>query len=248
MPKFIILAGGGKAQSWEIPSGSSVIGRDNDATLCLPNVSVSRRHAQISPSNEHVLEKNKQGESLVIQSVVRVHDLESRNGIMINDQPVDAANMKAGDILRVGKFQLALVEDNDAFYRGRAIKYMPTWTGVATAQNSTVGMSPTDLKRMLRRQMIIDKARIILATNQKRYWFPEESTLTLGGDGMIHVEGLRARGIAAQITWDGNAHTITKKGLLSQLKINGNSVSTHALKSMDNVEICGTRFVYAIPD
>jgi hypothetical protein len=247
LPKFIILTGGGYAQSWEIPNGVSVIGRDEDVGLCLPNVSVSRRHAQVALSWNTITETDEWGESTVTKAVVKVKDLESRNGITLNDHTVDATTMEPGDTLRVGKFQLALVLDTQTFHKGRAVKYMPAWTGEEPPEGSTFALNTGDVKRMVERQHIIDEARMVLATNKNRFWHPEQGKLTFGGSGMVHVEGLLARGVVADISWDGDAHLIAKQGMLTKLKINGSSVSSHKLRSGDNVEICGTRFVYRIP-
>jgi hypothetical protein len=248
MPMFIIPTGGGRAQKWKIEPGETVIGRDESAGLCLPNVSVSRRHATLRLRTEQVLERDEWGEQQVAKAIVSVEDLESRNGIMVNDMKTDKATLNPGDVLRVGKFQLHLVEDGEPFWKGRATQYMSVWAGTGTAGGaSTFGLDPKDVERMMRTQHIIGQARMVLATNQKRYWFPEESPLTFGSEGMIHVEGLRARGIVAEVTWDGNGHLITKKGMLAKVKINGGSVSSKPLASGDQVDICGTRFVYAIP-
>jgi pSer/pThr/pTyr-binding forkhead associated (FHA) protein len=76
----------GTVKSFELPSSVTVIGRRGDCDLRIPLSSVSRRHCQIN-TNENIL---------------RVLDLDSKNGIVVNGKEVKEAQLNAGDTLQIG--------------------------------------------------------------------------------------------------------------------------------------------------
>jgi hypothetical protein len=245
LAQFIVITGQGKRHTWDIPEGESVIGRDNQADLCLPNVSVSREHVRVPGSDA-----DPDG------TVVSVTDLNSSNGLMLNGKDITTAAMKTEDILQVGIFRLVLVASaspmdealgNMRFYNGRAIEQMPPWKGVLPAGGSTHEMAAPDVERLVRKQHTIEAGRVSLVSDKSQYWCPGEGALTFGGSGMVQVDGLRARGIAAEIDWNGTDHVVTKKGLLGILAVNGQRASEQVLSTSDSIDICGTAFVYTIP-
>jgi len=67
--------------------GTTTFGRDTECTVALPSASVSRRHAEIrwAPG----------GTPLLV-------DLDSTNHVFVNAQEVKQANLKPGDVLRLG--------------------------------------------------------------------------------------------------------------------------------------------------
>lgn len=66
------------------------IGRDPQCDIFLNDMTVSRSHAQISPSG----------------SGFAISDLSSYNGIWINNENVDSARLYDGDIIQIGTFCL----------------------------------------------------------------------------------------------------------------------------------------------
>lgn len=77
-----------------LPEGTTILGRDAGCSICLPDASVSRRHAELTRTGE----------------AVHVQDLESRNGIHVNGVPRKSASLRPGDELRVGEFRFRLTE------------------------------------------------------------------------------------------------------------------------------------------
>ncbi|HEV8549636.1 MAG TPA: sigma 54-interacting transcriptional regulator [Polyangiaceae bacterium] len=69
-----------------LSSETVVLGRDPRATTRLDSSQVSRRHAEVRPSERGPV----------------VHDLESRNGVFVNALRVQSAPLRAGDVLRLG--------------------------------------------------------------------------------------------------------------------------------------------------
>jgi DNA-binding CsgD family transcriptional regulator len=82
----------GPAAPVELTGDAYVLGRCTTCDIVLSDASVSRRHARLM----------REGESL------RVEDLQSRNGTLVNGQPVKSALVVAGDQLLLGAVSLLL--------------------------------------------------------------------------------------------------------------------------------------------
>jgi pSer/pThr/pTyr-binding forkhead associated (FHA) protein len=88
-----LIAGNGPepGKRWSLDAPLMTIGRDVACEICLPDSSVSRRHAQIV----------RQASGLYVQ------DLDSQNGTLLNGKPLLApAPLRAGDVLQVGEVAL----------------------------------------------------------------------------------------------------------------------------------------------
>jgi transcriptional regulator with AAA-type ATPase domain len=70
------------------PSGRCVVGRAETCEVRLDGAKISREHAEISP----------------VGSAFGIRDLNSRNGVWVNGQRVDAAAMMIGDVVRLGEW------------------------------------------------------------------------------------------------------------------------------------------------
>lgn len=88
-----LIAGDGR--TYPLSIGSTVIGRGDQATLRLPDVGISRRHARIDyDGNQAVLT-----------------DLGSTNGSMVNGQRVSAVALNPGDMIQIGTTTLTFRVD-----------------------------------------------------------------------------------------------------------------------------------------
>lgn len=85
-------------QVFEITGGPLIVGRGKDATISIPDPSVSRLHARIS--------RQPDGRFLV-------EDLASGNGTFVNDRRVKAWQLKPGDLIRFGNVEFVF-EAEDA--------------------------------------------------------------------------------------------------------------------------------------
>lgn len=92
---LVFLRKDGTIQSFPLPSDVTFIGRRQDCDLCIPLPIVSRRHCEIYTE----------------QGSLMVRDLHSRNGILLNDQPVEEARVKAGDVLKIGPIRFVFQID-----------------------------------------------------------------------------------------------------------------------------------------
>ena len=78
--------------TWILESGTTTIGRGADQDIFLDDVTVSRRHAEIS-----------------VAESARIKDAGSTNGIYINGERLDESALAAGDEIIIGKYHLLLV-------------------------------------------------------------------------------------------------------------------------------------------
>jgi pSer/pThr/pTyr-binding forkhead associated (FHA) protein len=69
-------------------------GRSGDSDVFLDDITVSRRHAELTKSGE----------------AWRIVDVGSLNGTYVNGKRVDAAALTNGDELQIGKFKLVFIQ------------------------------------------------------------------------------------------------------------------------------------------
>ncbi|MBN1442074.1 MAG: FHA domain-containing protein [Planctomycetes bacterium] len=102
MPLFICRHSE-KGVRWAVEIGDDVdpilIGRSREAQLCIPDVSVSKRHARI--------EKRAGGRH-------RFRDLKSRNGTRVNEFLLEEGPLEDGDELKVGKIAIRFFRERPA--------------------------------------------------------------------------------------------------------------------------------------
>lgn len=107
-PRLVLAAGGhvdahspqaaGTELTAFLPAGCSVIGRARDVAVRLADTTVSPRHAEVTVSDE--------------DGRVRVRDLGSRNGTLVNGLLVSEAELSDGSRIEVGNTTLVVVIDD----------------------------------------------------------------------------------------------------------------------------------------
>jgi diguanylate cyclase (GGDEF)-like protein len=95
-PCLVIISGSEMGRRIDLTHEEVSIGRSDQCTVCVNSDLVSRRHAVVN----RVL-----GRYIVV-------DLKSTNGTFVNDQRVERAELKDGDLLRAGKTVLKYLENN----------------------------------------------------------------------------------------------------------------------------------------
>lgn len=83
---LIMFKRDGSQKMFPLPSSVTVIGRRRSCDLRIPLMSVSKKHCQVHRDS----------------GKLKIRDLGSRNGIQLNGQRVEEAEIKAGDWLQVG--------------------------------------------------------------------------------------------------------------------------------------------------
>jgi len=83
---LVLFKKNGSQKDFPLPSDITVIGRHRGCDLCIPLMSVSRRHCRLNYN----------------EGVLKIHDLGSRNGTVLNGKPTNEAVIKAGDSVKIG--------------------------------------------------------------------------------------------------------------------------------------------------
>ena len=78
-------------------SSVTVIGRRHSCDLCIPLMSVSKRHCQLYHDN----------------GVLKIRDLGSRGGTFLNGRRIDEATVRPGDYIMVGPLTFLLQIDGE---------------------------------------------------------------------------------------------------------------------------------------
>jgi len=92
-PALVVRKGPESGEKFYLDGDRFTIGRDPGSDIFLNDVTVSRKHAEITLNT---------GEALV-------RDVGSLNGTYVNDVRVDAAPLTSGDVVRIGRFQMVFV-------------------------------------------------------------------------------------------------------------------------------------------
>jgi pSer/pThr/pTyr-binding forkhead associated (FHA) protein len=83
---LILFKKNGSQKTFPLPSDITVIGRRQDCDLCVPLNSVSKRHCQLNSNT----------------TILKIRDLNSRNGTYLNNKRISEAVAKAGDYIKIG--------------------------------------------------------------------------------------------------------------------------------------------------
>lgn len=92
---LVLLKKNGSNKIFPLPSNVTVIGRRHICDLCIPIESVSRQHCQLSSDN----------------GMLKIRDLDSRNGTYLNGKRIKEAVIKAGDSIKIGPLSFVLQID-----------------------------------------------------------------------------------------------------------------------------------------
>jgi Nif-specific regulatory protein len=107
-PKLIVISGGPQGATFELPDEEISIGREAANRVCLVDPSVSRRHALLK----------REGDSF------KIVDLESLNGILVNDVPISERQLEHGDRVAIGDILiLFLLRELDSDPTVRAVNF-----------------------------------------------------------------------------------------------------------------------------
>lgn len=88
---LVVKRGPNAGSKFFLDSETTEIGRNPDSDIFLDDITVSRRHAEIT---------RKEGEGF------KLNDVGSLNGTYVNKERVEEAELRSGDEIQVGKFKL----------------------------------------------------------------------------------------------------------------------------------------------
>jgi pSer/pThr/pTyr-binding forkhead associated (FHA) protein len=90
-----VRSGGGRAGESFFPSGErTLIGRSPDCDVFLDDVTVSRRHAELTSSGDRFT----------------ITDLGSLNGTFVNRSRIESAELEDDDEVQIGKYRLTFLQ------------------------------------------------------------------------------------------------------------------------------------------
>ena len=91
---LVVRSGPNEGARFSLTSSDSFIGRHPDSTICLDDVTVSRRHAHVERT---------------VDSVV-LRDLGSLNGTYVNQERIEEAVLAHGDEVQIGRYRMVFFE------------------------------------------------------------------------------------------------------------------------------------------
>ncbi len=93
-PALVVRSGGGRAgESFEAIGDQALIGRSPDCDVFLDDVTVSRRHAELSRDG----------------AVFTIRDLGSLNGTFVNRRRIESSVLEDDDEVQIGKYRMTFL-------------------------------------------------------------------------------------------------------------------------------------------
>jgi pSer/pThr/pTyr-binding forkhead associated (FHA) protein len=234
MALFLITEmGRDRAQTWELPAGEITVGR-SDTVLVLPNVSVSRLHARIDPTD----------------SGHKVLDMGGENGVLVNDVAVRDQELNTGDVLIVGKYKLEYIRSMSDL-KGPRLQQVTLLSAypnhrAGTSGDSTFALSP-ELRQKMQAQDKLRECAALVAVQGKRAFKPGASTLTIGPGGQVPASVFLARSPVAELAWESGGHVLRKTSLLGKVTVNGGPPDDKTpLRPGDRVQVGADVFTYEL--
>ena len=240
--RLLIQRQGRRPQVFRILQPEVVIGRGKGTDLLLPDISVSRQHARVIK---------------VDAATHKIVDMGSQNGTKVNGQKVDEVILKEGDELQIGKFFLTYefkptrsIEDTEKALNTYTLEnertgFLRKVSAVDANAHSTTILSKEQLDHIRRLARLQENAKFELNSTGDS-WKVGKNGLTFGKEG-IEIDG-GGLGGSATVTWNGEAHQITKLGgLFFNVVVNGNKVEASTkLSPNDRVVIGKSQFTYKV--
>ncbi|MDX2039813.1 MAG: sigma 54-interacting transcriptional regulator [Acidobacteriota bacterium] len=96
--KLIVIAGSSEGMIFPLTEAEVSVGREPDNLICLPDMSVSRRHCSVKRND----------------GTFTIFDLDSRNSTAVNGMPIKQQVLKTGDRIRVGDTLFLFLLDETA--------------------------------------------------------------------------------------------------------------------------------------
>jgi pSer/pThr/pTyr-binding forkhead associated (FHA) protein len=235
MPRLLIKLPHQQNQIFELHGSQISIGRGEGADLSLPDEGISRIHAYISNTSNGY----------------EIRDNQSENGIFLNNKRADKGILSSQDELQIGVFRLIFLGDDqeDKFYRGRAVVYLPAYNAQLmksqSDEDSTRTFSAKDAEKLLEEKDLLYHGCII--DKRGSQFFPESNPLTFGNErAMITVEGMFVGEKVAIVFWDGSKHCLESKSWLNPMRINGKKAKLQPLEPGDDLRIGSSTYQYRL--
>ena len=95
---FVVTDGPIAGSKYLLDDGTSTLGRHPESSIFFDDITVSRRHAEVTLTGEEA----------------RVADVGSLNGTYLNQRQIDSSQqLVPGDVLQIGKFKLVYFQESN---------------------------------------------------------------------------------------------------------------------------------------
>jgi pSer/pThr/pTyr-binding forkhead associated (FHA) protein len=239
MASLVVQQKGKEPSVYQLNRHTTIIGRGRDAGLLLPDISVSRHHAQIINTEEGFL----------------LVDLKSQNGTVLNGKQVTKKLLTTGDAIGVGKYNLVFRQDQklknaeslgdsiDSYAVTGRQNYLQQVTELSGDKaHSTAHVSKTSMVALRKNIQLKERGTIVSLADPSKQWKPLDRSLEFGSHG-IPANGMR--GGKAKIVWTGKGHGIKKlSGMFLKVLVNGRPTKGAMLSDGDSITVGTSSFKY----
>lgn len=223
-PKLIVKLKNRPLKTYSFTGKQLTIGRLPDNDIIIDNLSVSRKHA--------VIHSWKSG--------YHIKDLGSKNSTFLNGDKVDTAELKNGDVISIGKYQISFViescESAPADNMDQTI-IIPNFRPREKAADGPGGVTAAEKKNTIPR----------LYRRSDHEEFPldgERIVIGKGKDNDIRLGGLFAPNVTVEIQKSGEDYILQKTDGRKPISINGEDLCEKVLEEEDLIAIGSEEFVF----
>jgi pSer/pThr/pTyr-binding forkhead associated (FHA) protein len=224
-PMLIVKSPQGGTREVEIVKPSFTIGRRPDNDLCLEDPAVSGHHAKV----------------VKIQEVLFLEDLQSTNGTMVNDAPIDRKQLRDADIIRIGLYRIIYRHDCHTAPSPSPLSPPDTDKTILVANVAEAERRPASQP--------VGLVRVTAGkTDQSEYVLMKQvSTIGSQDEAAIRLTGWFAPKVAAIITRRPDGYTVTRAEGGKRVCLNGTPVNGQAnLAEGDVIDVAGVRLHFSL--
>jgi len=229
VPFLIIHESGQPDRLFEVATHKLIIGRGNFSDLVLPNVSVSRQHAQLA---------------ILASGGGMLTTLADDNPVYEDDREIPMVTpIEHGRKFRIGRYDLTFLEEARLdLFSLQQLSELPRFVRRGGSETETHVISSTLHKQLLLVEIRREFGALENAEGVRTYLGAEPREL--GPDTDLPCPGRWGSGTAARITWMGAHHLIERASIFAKLAINGEPQKQRILQPGDLIEVNGATYTY----
>ncbi len=245
-PKLVVRLKDRPLKTYTFTGKQLTIGRLPENDIVIDNLGVSRQHA--------VIHSWKSG--------YHVKDLGSKNSTFLNGQKIDSAELKNGDVITIGKYQILfqiLSGESDAARTMDQTMIIPGFrserhgdfsgaggpfdNGIFAGPGASSGAGGVDGACGAAHSP--GTPRLYRRSDHEEFVLSKEKTVIGRGKGTdIRLGGVFAPRVTVEISRTGDDFTLQKTGGHREININGESMAEKVLEEEDLIAIGSEEFVF----
>lgn len=218
-PKLVVRLKNRPLKNYTMTGAELSIGRLPQNDIVIDNLSVSRRHLVITKTQEGYI----------------LRDCDSKNGTFLNGRPVKETALSDGDIITIGKYQIAFQEQGGEAASVNSMDQtviIPSFHADARPNPFTIKYpqrAPRIYRRSSHEELVIDRDEVIIGRGRR---------------ADIRLRGLFGPRASLTIIRRGDDYVLRKTGGPSALNINGEEMEEKVLEEEDLIAIGTEEFVF----